>query len=56
MSDVFATVTEGLEQGLAQHEIAYALTCEYPSMTMALALELIEGVMKFEQEYLGELQ
>ena len=55
MSDVFITITEGLEQGTLPSEIAYSLTCEYPALTLGLALDMIGDVMKFEQEYLVSL-
>lgn len=56
MSDVFITITEGLDRGMATDEIAYALTCEYPSMDIGTALELIAGVEKFEQDYLTGIE
>lgn len=54
MSDVFVTITEGLEQGTLPSEIAYQLTCEYPSMTIPLALDMIGDVMRFESTYSEE--
>jgi hypothetical protein len=56
MSDVFVTITEGLERGIALDEIAYQLTCEYPPVDFHTAMEMIADVQKFEEEYLGELQ
>lgn len=56
MSDVFGTITDGLERGTAINEIAYQLTCEYPSMAISTAMEMIADVIKFEDEYLGEVQ
>lgn len=56
MSDVFGTITDGLEQGVPVNEIAYALTCDYPSMTISTAMEMISDVIRFEDEYLGEVE
>ena len=56
MSDVFGTITEGLERGTALDEIAYQLTCEYPPVDFHTAMEMVADVMKFEEEYLGEVQ
>ena len=56
MSDVFVTITEGLEKGMSTIEIAYALTCEYTEIDITTAKQLIADVIQMEQEYMGELQ
>ena len=56
MSDVFITITEGLERGISLDEIAYQLTCEYPPVDFHTAMEMVADVMKFESDYLGEVQ
>lgn len=56
MSDVFVTITEGLEKGMSTIEIAYALTCEYPAIDIPTAKQLIADVIQMEQEYLEELK
>lgn len=55
MSDVFITITEGLEKGMSTNEIAYGLTCEYPAIDIPAAKQLVADVMQFEQEYLDSL-
>ena len=55
MSDVFVTITEGLEKGMSVNEISYALTCEYPAIDIPAAKQLVADVMQMEQEYLGSL-
>lgn len=56
MSDVYIDVVERLERGFSPVDIAYQLTCEYPEMSLELAIKLVGDVDRLEREYLEELQ
>ena len=49
MSDIFLTITESMERDVPVDEIAYQLTCEYPSLDIPSAYELINSTLKYAE-------